>query len=357
MAKYCLFLKSKPPPPDPFDPGDGSWYWVTTSAYGGPGGAIGNGVTDDRAAIQSVINAAVSAGKGVYLPEGNYLVGKASGQKHAFLFGAAQSGLKVRGERRDKATLLMAPQASESFIFRYSAPDAIEMSDLGFACTDTTDEDTQAFYCSQAATDCTLKRLSFDKMARGIKIGSGDVSSGWTIDDIVMTDIRKVGFFTANVEDSSFTNLDLRNAAVGLVVLYVERGCSGLVFDTVCGSGGARAMQLWMEHNDPSSDLTFRNMTLSNVGSNKYCVAVNEYFSDVLFEDCIMDSDPSGETVIMWYGGTRIVFDGFTASGGSYLIRPGSATAAVDCEVKNGTYAGPAIGSVSGVTVSNVTVV
>jgi hypothetical protein len=56
-SEYIYFVNSS------FTPTDGSWYWVTTDAYGGPGGAIGDGETDDRSAIQAVINAAASQGK------------------------------------------------------------------------------------------------------------------------------------------------------------------------------------------------------------------------------------------------------------------------------------------------------
>jgi len=67
MSKKCPFRLA-----NPFDPTDGSWYWVTTDAYGGPGGATGDGETDDRAAILAVMSAAAGAGKNVYFPAGTY---------------------------------------------------------------------------------------------------------------------------------------------------------------------------------------------------------------------------------------------------------------------------------------------
>lgn len=67
-------------------------------------GAIGDGVADDRAAIQAALTVATS-GAVVYLPNGVYLVGKGGG---AWCL-TVPDGVTLRGESRDGAVLLQAP--------------------------------------------------------------------------------------------------------------------------------------------------------------------------------------------------------------------------------------------------------
>lgn len=67
-------------------------------------GAVGDGVTDDRAAIQATLTAA-APGVIVYVPNGVYLVGKGGG---AWCL-TVQAGVTLRGESRDGAVLLQAP--------------------------------------------------------------------------------------------------------------------------------------------------------------------------------------------------------------------------------------------------------
>jgi hypothetical protein len=70
-------------------------------------GAKGDGVTDDRAAIQSCINAAAAAGKGVYVPAGTYLVGGTIN---------LASNVHVRGMSRDVSGITMGAKSSQTAI-------------------------------------------------------------------------------------------------------------------------------------------------------------------------------------------------------------------------------------------------
>lgn len=67
-------------------------------------GALGDGVTDDRSAIQTAL-AAAAPGSFVYAPNGLYLVGKGAGSWCLTI----PSGVTMRGESRDGVVLLQAP--------------------------------------------------------------------------------------------------------------------------------------------------------------------------------------------------------------------------------------------------------
>jgi hypothetical protein len=66
---------------------------------------MGDGVSDDRAAIQSTLDAAVF-GDEIWIPNGRYLVGKGSGAWCLRI----PSGIALRGESRDGVVLVQAPQ-------------------------------------------------------------------------------------------------------------------------------------------------------------------------------------------------------------------------------------------------------
>jgi hypothetical protein len=72
-------------------------------------GAIGDGVTDDRDAIQRALN--TGAGKTVFVPNGNYLIGQNEGFYWDLMIPA---GTVLRGESRDGSILHMAPGAKQA---------------------------------------------------------------------------------------------------------------------------------------------------------------------------------------------------------------------------------------------------
>lgn len=83
-------------------------------------GAIGDGVTDDRAAIQAKLDAC--PGHEVYLPAGSYLVSAAPLRNYALHVSA---GTTLRGDGQGVTTLLLAPGAplSTQLLWIEDAPD------------------------------------------------------------------------------------------------------------------------------------------------------------------------------------------------------------------------------------------
>ncbi|OGL22557.1 hypothetical protein A2707_04540 [Candidatus Saccharibacteria bacterium RIFCSPHIGHO2_01_FULL_45_15] len=76
-------------------------------------GALGNGVNDDRAAIQAACDAAVAAGGGiVYLPEGTYMLGRSSPSDTELL--KLLDRVTLRGAGKDKTLLFLDPTTPTS---------------------------------------------------------------------------------------------------------------------------------------------------------------------------------------------------------------------------------------------------
>jgi hypothetical protein len=210
---------------------------------------------------------------------------------------------------------------------------------------------------SDGMQNCTVQRVRVENCDYGFKLGSGNQSSGWLFDDVITRNVGTLSLQPIDVSNSTFRNLDLQNrtdTGEGMPV-YIERDNHYLTFENVKLSGGSRNnIQLYNGYDSsPSDHITFRDLVLDrSMTSLKYPLVVDYDFSDVTFTNTTIIGNPnSADPCIVWYGGIRIVFDGITASGGAALHGVGPATSS---QIKNGTYTGPAIGSVSGVSVTNV---
>ena len=82
-------------------------------------GAHGDGITDDRAAIQATINAAIAAGSGneVYLPLGNYLLSPDSQSSSEQLDVFRAQKLTIQG---DSGTTLLNPSTTRIFFYLWA---------------------------------------------------------------------------------------------------------------------------------------------------------------------------------------------------------------------------------------------
>lgn len=98
-------------------------------------GAVGNGTTDDTAAIQTAIN----AGQPVYFPKGTYLVTNA--------LTVATAGQILYGDGRDFSTILVNAtfnMAAAGIFSVASGASAIEWRDLGISCVQPAGASTRA---------------------------------------------------------------------------------------------------------------------------------------------------------------------------------------------------------------------
>jgi hypothetical protein len=103
---------------------------------------------------------------------------------------------------------------------------------------------------------------------------------------------------------------------------------------------------------DTSSRILFDGLSI-DATTGRYCMIIGSTYSYVTINDLALTQTDSGQALINWYEPDYVVIDGITAVGASNLQVAGYGTPTA-CEIKNGTFDGPAIGSVSGVTVTDV---
>lgn len=339
MSKKCPFRLA-----NPFDPTDGSWYWVTTDTYGGPGGAIGDGITDDRAAILAVMSAASSAGKSVYFPAGTYLVSN---------YMTIPDNLTLRGASEDTTTLTMAAQESANMIFYATSGTGVSMSHLGFYAA--TKEGYVRGLTLSGVSGWTLQNLKFVNMEFGIKLGNGDISTGLLLEDIDAIGCKQ-GLFLGDTIYSTFNRLCLEGGTAGSNKdhpIYVARGNSyltfnGLTLKVIEGEGWAFHIY---DSSGVSHHLTF-NDVIADGGGDGGLVYITDEFSDVTVNGFVA-SNSAMELPWRMYGSTRVNFTGVDITGpGSGTLLYG--TACADCSIA-GTYnSWGALGSITGVDTSGM---
>lgn len=202
-------------------------------------GAIGDGVSDDRAAIQAALDAAVApGGDGVVIfPRGTYLVGKGSGDWNLLVHGGTVIDCGM-----GTVTLVQAPNMPANVKLLYVAGDNVTISGLtirsgmqapdehrfGVYCAfrDLTLHGIHAsgfsgdgFYLHTGAHHAHISACSASGNARnGITLGGG--ASGDSINDVVIDGCTFVDNGAQQV-DSEFgsgaisTNVVVRNCVIG----------------------------------------------------------------------------------------------------------------------------------------------
>jgi hypothetical protein len=316
-------------------------------------GAKGDGLTDDIGAIQACITAAAAADKEVYFPAGTY---RMSGAIWLPTGDPIYSNLTIRGAGMGQTIITMDRQTTSTYMFVATNLSGLHLSDMTFRASAAYPSNVRAIYAI-GMQNSSIERVRIENCDYGIKLGGGDQAHGWLVKNLVTRNIGILSLQVINVSDSLFADLDLQNrldTGTGMCV-YIERDNHNLTFENLRLIGGSRnCMQLYNGYGTPTSDhISFTNTYLDNSGGPKYPLTIDSSFFDVTFTNTTLIGNSSENPCIVWYGGTRVVFDGITASGGAALqMKYGDNP--VDCQIKNGTYQGSVIGSVAGVTVTNV---
>ncbi|MCL5734676.1 MAG: S-layer homology domain-containing protein [Actinobacteria bacterium] len=328
---------------------------VSVTAYG----ALGNGVADDRAAIQAAIDACPDGGV-INFPAGRYLLGSALYLK------SNVSLVGVPGQ----TIFTMTPKSSTTFMMLSFGLSDVTVSGLSYLAA--SHNDNVSGIAMEDSQRLTLRQLRFDNMVFGLKIGTSSVmSSGFLVEDIVARGVR-FGAYVDCLENSTFNRLDFSGVFVDSAEggeprhwqdLYIQSDVRNLTFnDSIFTKGSGWAIQLWggdqQDFFTPSRDITF-NRTTIDVTQGQLPIVIGTGYSGVNFNSTTIlarNSSVYGD-VVRFYGGSGITFNGFNVSGGQILAFGGLGNDSANVLFKNGSFDGPYLESgdgVAGISFDNV---
>ncbi len=294
-------------------------------------GAKADGVTDDRAAIQRAIDACPAGGT-VTLPAGTYRVGSTVNLK---------SGITIQGAGPEQSILVMPRQASATQMFYGGRLTGTTISQLGFRGSGAFTGNEYGLLVN-GATGCTLENLRFSDLRFGMKLGAGEMSSGWMVRDIVARSCR-IALFLASCKDSSFVNLNLHGepeqpSNVHDHTVYINEDVTNCVFNGCSFSGGAGwALQFWADRGG-TRNLTFTN-TVIDARNGNHPIVVGPSFSDITFTNTTIYAK-TGDSAVWFYGGSNFTFDGFAVTGAKNLVIVDDNLPVSGIQFKNGTFTG-----------------
>ena len=298
-------------------------------------GAQGDGVTDDAAAFQEVINRAAAIG-------GTVLVSPTPAGYRLDSTVQLESNVTIEG---DGTTLTMSAQGSGTFIFSGTAVQDVTIE--GLTLRAAADDAKVSGIFMAGVKDCRLTDLRLENLDYGLKLGTGSTSTGLAVTGIVARSCAQP-LFAADVTDSSFTGMDLQADATTANhwhTVYLERDLHRLSFkDLTLSGGGGYCLQLYTV-NGPSSDLAFEDVVL-DATEGRFPLVIWDNYSDVSFKNLTMAMKPTAPGVCVQLRAPHDVsFDGFAASGGYALVGTydDQPTPAGRITFSNGTYRGPAL--------------
>jgi hypothetical protein len=161
--------------------------------------------------------------------------------------------------------------------------------------------------------------------------------------------------YLSTLTDSLFERLDLDaiTAKLGSVTfhpIYICHDCHGLRFNNVKASGGSGfAVQLWRDAGGDSDDIVFDGLEVNHA----YPIVIGDGFSKVQITNLTIDCSGSAVPCVMLSSPTDVIIDGFACSGGLSLVGCYGGAAPQGVIFRNGTYHGPKLGSVPGVTIES----
>lgn len=182
-------------------------YDVTHEDYG----AVGDGTSDDRAAIQEAIDDSEAADRGiVYLPPGEYLL--ASTTESFKCLTVRSDGITVRGAGRGATTLTLADGVDAHAIDLEAVADC-DVQHLSIDGNRTNQTDDVHGIRGQNLDSCRFANLNINNCARyGIGLQSGPLSDN-TIENVQIDSTDADGIDVKNTQDSIKDNT-IKNVTV-----------------------------------------------------------------------------------------------------------------------------------------------
>ena len=158
----------------------------------------------------------------------------------------------------------------------------VHLSDMTFRTPASYSNNIRAIF-STGMQNSSIRRIKIENCDYGIKLGSGNQSNGWVIEDIVTRNVGILSLQPIDVSNSTFRNLDLQNrmdTGTGMCV-YIERDNHNLTFENLrCVGGSRNCIQLYNGYGTPTSDhISFRDTYLDNRGGPKYPLTIDPAFT------------------------------------------------------------------------------
>lgn len=308
-------------------------------------GAKGDGISDDTQAIQRAVDARPTGGT-VTLPAGTYSVTSTVDLR---------SNLTLQGTPGQTILTMPARSSESAFILQGERLSDVNIAGITFKASSYASNVSGLLMVG--AQNCSAHDLRFEGLHYGLKLGSGAGAVGWVVTDIVARDCLQP-LFMAKIQDSTFVNLDLEAVKYNNQqhALYIERDCFRLTFtNLLLTGGGGYCLHLYASSGE-SHDIAFTN-TVADATNGRYGVVIGGRFTTVTFNTLTIKQTDASGPCINFHDPRNVVIDDIAAEGGSSLIGCATAPASypANCAINNGTYDGPQIGTVPGVTVVNVT--
>ncbi len=168
-------------------------------------GATGDGRTNDTAAIQRAIDAAARTFGTVTFPAGTFRV-----ESTLYL----KSNVTVSGVA-GQTVLSMPAKSSATALFYGSGLSNVTLQNLTLR---STGPQSWVYGISTSGMQAsTLRNLRFEDLQFGMKLGGGNLSTGWLVEDIVARHTR-APLYLGDVHDSTFRRLDLEGAGTDATI-------------------------------------------------------------------------------------------------------------------------------------------
>lgn len=221
-------------------------------------GATGDGVTDDRAAIQAAIDATASTGGTVFFPEGTYLCGKAPAQPYSFSI--ASDNLRFLGCGFGASVILQTGNAggSQWDLFQVTGNcEGVEFELLSFSQLGLTGAlaDSTACITIGAGFGCALTKVLscgfFDGVANADYIsifgGVGDIVEQLWIEECEFLNAGRYAIFSQGHHSTVWVASNSFDAAGTRELTFAGEAIIGLkIFDNYITSTNADGMSLYL---------------------------------------------------------------------------------------------------------------
>jgi hypothetical protein len=165
-------------------------------------GAAGDGIIDDRTAIQNAINSAMTSGKILYFPTGTY---KCTGG----LVVAGTGRLSVMGPHRDAATILYTPTSGD--LFSCTGVNGVELEKITLQGQNNATQDALVNVNHTSGSGnfrSVFRDVNFVNHWNGVE---WNAANSWTMDGCYFLNQKTIALTIANTQNTSLGRNYLNN--------------------------------------------------------------------------------------------------------------------------------------------------